>query len=152
MVDVRDAVDKPDDAPLERPGHRRASRVAQDPVAHVVAQVQPGAVALEHVHHPQRMLVVPKAADEALAEALIEHRLTEVPERSVAEVVPQPDGLGQVLVQRERPRHRPRDLRDLQRVRQPRAVVVALRGHEDLRLVLQPPERLRMHDPVSIAL
>jgi hypothetical protein len=30
--------------------------------------------------------------------------------------------------------------------------MVALRGHEDLGLVLEPPERLRVHDPVAIAL
>jgi hypothetical protein len=75
-----------------------------------------------------------------------------VPERRVAEIVPQADRLDQVLVQIERAGHRARDLRDLQRVGQPRAEVVALRRYEHLRLVLQPPERLAVHDPVAIAL
>ena len=44
------------------------------------------------------------------------------------------------------------DLRDLQRVGQPRAVVVALGRDEDLRLVLQAAERLGVHDPVAVAL
>ena len=52
----------------------------------------------------------------------------------------------------QRPRHRARDLRRLQRVGEPRAVVVALRRHEHLRLVLEPPERLAVHDPVAVAL
>ena len=55
---------------------------------------------------------------------------------------PEPDRLRQVLVEPQRPRDRARDLRRLERVREPRAVVVALRRHEHLRLVLEPPERL----------
>ena len=93
-----------------------------------------------------------KAAAEALAQAGVEDRLADVPERRVAEVVAEPDRLGEVLVERQRPRDRPRDLRDLERVRQPRAVVVALGRDEDLRLVLQAPERLAVHDPVAVAL
>ena len=45
-----------------------------------------------------------------------------------------------------------RDLRDLERVRQPRAVVIAGRREEDLGLVLQPPERLAVDDAIAIAL
>ena len=40
----------------------------------------------------------------------------------------------------------------LERVRHPRAEVVALGGDEDLRLALQAPERLRVHDAVAVAL
>src|SRR5206468_4621873 len=40
----------------------------------------------------------------------------------------------------------------LQGVRDPRAVVVALRVDEDLRLPLEPPEGLGMDDPVAVAL
>ena len=121
-------------------------------VAHVVAEVQPRAVSLEHVDHAQRVLEVAEAAAVALAQAAVENRLADVAERRVAEVVAQADRLGQVLVERERPSDRPRDLRDLERVGQPSAVVVALRRDEDLRLVLQAPERLGVHDPVAVAL
>ena len=62
------------------------------------------------------------------------------------------DRLDEVLVERERAGHGARDLRHLQRVRHPRAVVVALGRHEDLGLVLQAPERLAVHDPVAVAL
>ena len=47
---------------------------------------------------------------------------------------------------------RARDLGDLHRVRQARDEVVALRVEEDLGLVLQPPERLGVDDPVPVAL
>src|SRR5512132_1679951 len=35
---------------------------------------------------------------------------------------------------------------------EPGPVVVALRRHEHLRLVLEPPERLRVHDPIPVPL
>ena len=47
---------------------------------------------------------------------------------------------------------RPRNLRHLERVRQPRAVVIAGRREEHLRLVLQPAERLAVDDAIAIAL
>ena len=152
VVDVGDAVDEAHDPTLERARQRRAARVADDPVAHVVAQVEPRALALEHVDDAQRVLEVAEAAAEALGQARVEHRLADVPERRVAEVVPEPDRLDEVLVERERARDRARDLGDLERVGEPRAEVVALGRDEDLRLVLQPPERLAVHDPVAIAL
>ncbi len=58
----------------------------------------------------------------------------------------------EILVEPQRPRHRARDPGHLQRVRQPRPVVVAHRRHEHLRLVLQAAERLAVHDPVAVAL
>ena len=98
------------------------------------------------------MLVVVELAAEALFQALVEGVLADVPERRVAEVVTEPDRLDQILVERERPRDGARDRRDLERVGQARAVVVAQRGHEHLRLVRQAPERLAVHDPVAVAL
>ncbi len=152
VVDVGDAVDDPHDAAFERARHRRASGVADDPVAHVVVEIEADAVALEDVDDPQRVLIVAEGAVEALAQARIQHGLADVAERRVAEVVPEADRLREVLVEPQRARDRARDLRDLDRVREPRAVVVALGRDEDLRLVLQAPEGLGVHDPVAIAL
>src|SRR5580765_4013196 len=45
-----------------------------------------------------------------------------------------------------------RDLRHLERMGEARPVVVALVIDEDLRLVLEPPERGRMDDAVAVAL
>src|SRR5215211_6281456 len=98
------------------------------------------------------MLVVAETAPPALAQAGIEHPLARVAEGRVAEVVPQPYRLGQVLVEAERASHAARDPARFERVREPRAVVVALGRDEHLRLVLEAPERLRVHDPVTVAL
>ena len=70
----------------------------------------------------------------------LQRLLAGMAERRMPEVVRQRHRLGQLLVQPEHPRHRARHLRHLDRVGQPRAVVVALVLDEDLGLVLQPPE------------
>ena len=75
-----------------------------------------------------------------------------MPERRVSEVVPERRRLGQVFVELKCARDDPRDLRDLQRVRHTRAVMLIRREQKDLRLVHQPPERLGMQDTVAVAL
>ena len=115
-------------------------------------RLRPRPVALEHVDDAQRVLVVAEAALEALAQRAVERRLARVPEGRVAEVVAQADRLGQVLVEAQRAGDGARDPDGLERVREPRAVVVALGRHEDLRLVLEPPERLAVGDAVAVAL
>ena len=57
---------------------------------------------------------------------------------------------GQVLVEPELAGQRPGDLRHFERMGQPGAVMIALVEHENLRLVLQPPERGGMDHPVAI--
>jgi len=66
--------------------------------------------------------------------------------------VTEPDRLGQVLVQRKRPRDDASDPGRLERVGHARAVVVTGRVDEDLGLPLQPAERLRVEDPVAVPL
>ena len=61
VVDVGDAVDQLHDPPLERRRLARAG-VVEDAVADRLGQVEAGAVALEHVDDPQRVLVVLEAA------------------------------------------------------------------------------------------
>src|SRR3546814_18802924 len=61
-------------------------------------------------------------------------------EAGVAEVVGQRHRLGEILVEAEGAADRARDLRHLDRVGSPRAVVIALVVDEDLGLVLQPRE------------
>jgi hypothetical protein len=73
-------------------------------------------------------------------------------EGRVAEVMGQRHGLGQVLVEAQRAGHGAGDLRHLQRMGQAGAEIVALMLHEDLRLVLEPPEGRGMDDPVAVAL
>ena len=93
-----------------------------------------------------------KAAEAALAQQLVECLLPRMAERRVTDVVPDRDRLGEVLVQAQRPRDPARDPGGLERVREPGAEVVALGIDEDLRLVAQAAEGLRVDDPVAVAL
>ena len=93
-----------------------------------------------------------EAAAAALAQRRVERLLAGVAEGRVAEVVAEPDRLGQVLVEAERAGDRAGDPAGLQRVGEAGPVVVALGGDEDLRLVLEAAEGLRVDDPVAVAL
>ncbi len=75
-----------------------------------------------------------------------------MPERRVTEIVGKRDGFGEILIEAQLARHGACDLRHLERVRQARAVVVALVEDEHLRLVGEPPEGGRMQDAVAVAL
>ncbi len=70
----------------------------------------------------------------------------------MAQIVGQSDGLGQILIQPQTPRHRAGRAHNLQRVRETRPVMIALRRDEDLRLVCQSPERLAMEHTIAITL
>ena len=83
---------------------------------------------------------------------VVERVLARVAERRVPHVVPEADRLDEILVQPQRPGDDARDRRRLERVGHARAVVVAGRVDEDLRLPLQAAERLRVDDPVAVAL
>src|SRR4051794_10636889 len=104
------------------------------------------------LYDAQRMLVVAETACTALAQQLVERVLARMPERRMTEVVTQPDRLDEILVEAQCPRNAPRDSGRLEGVRQPGAKVVALGVDEDLRLVAEAPERLRVDDPVAVAL
>jgi len=121
--------------------------VVADAVAHLPGEVEAPAV-LQPLHYAQALLVVRKAA----GHHAVQKALARVPERRVPEVVPQRDGLGQVLVEPQRPHDGARYLRDLQRVGKARAVVVAFRRYEHLRFVLEPAERFAMEYAVAVAL
>ena len=71
-----------------------------------------------------------------------ERLLAGVAEGRVAEVVAERDRLGEILVEVEGARDGAGDLRDLERVREARDVVVAGGRDEDLRLVLEAAEGL----------
>ena len=66
----------------------------------------------------------------------VERSLPRVAERRMAQIVAERDGLGQVLIQAQCAGNCACDLRDLQRMGQAGAVVVALRGQKDLRFLL----------------
>ncbi len=125
----------------------------EDALAGLEGEIEPGefrVALLELVHHPQRLQVVLETTE--LAHALVERVLAGVTEGRVTEVVGEADGLGERLVQAQCAGHAARDLRDLEGVRQPRAVQVALVVDEDLGLVHEAPERGGVHDAVAVSL
>src|SRR5689334_11559518 len=125
-----------------------ALRMPRDPVADFPRQVQPLAVVLQLVDDAEALFVVLEAA----RHERLEHAFAGVAERRVPEIVAERDGFRELLVQAEHLRDAARNLRHFERVRQARAVVVACRREEDLRLVFQPPEGLAVDDAVAIAL
>ena len=78
--------------------------------------------------------------------------LAGVAERRMADIVCKAQRLGQVLVEPQRARDYPPDLRDFEAVGQPNPVVVAIGGDEHLGLVAQAAEGDRMDDPVAVTL
>ena len=134
------------DSGRDRPG------VVEDAVAHLEREVQPAAVALEHVDDAQRVLVVAEAALEALAQRAVERASPACPKGGWPRSWPSPMASVRSSLRRSA-RATVREMPDgLERVREPRAVVIALGGDEDLRLVLEAPERLAVGDAVAIAL
>ena len=105
---------------------------------------------LQLVDDAQRLQVVLEAAE--IRHAFVERVLAGVAEGRVSEVVGEADGLGQHLVEAQRAGDGPRDLRDLERMRQPGAVEIALVIDENLGLVDQTAEGRGMHDAVAVAL
>ncbi len=124
------------------------SAVLEDAVARLDGEVKALAAALEALDDPDALLVV----TEALGEEASEELLTDVAERRVADVVAEGHRLDEILIEPERDGHRAADLAHLEDVREARAVVVADRREEDLRLVLRAPERLAVDDPVAVDL
>ena len=115
-----------------------------------VQPVEIGIAPLKPRYDPQRLGIVVEAAP--LLHLLVERVLAGVAERRVAEIVHQRHRLGEVLVAAQRSRQGSRDLRHLDRMGEPRPVVIALIGDEDLRLVLQPAKGSRVDDAVAVAL
>src|SRR6185295_11224593 len=120
----------------------------RDAVAHFPREVQSRAVVLQRVDDAEALLVVVEAA----GHQRVDDALTGMAERCVAEIVAERDRFGELFVQPQDLGDRARDLRDLERVRQPRAVVIAGRREEHLRLVLEASKRLAVNDAVAITL
>ena len=101
-------------------------------VAHFPCEVQSLAVVFEFFHDAQALYVVFEPA----GQKLIEHFLTGMTERCVSEIVSHRDRLGQVFIEPQRACDRARDLRNLQRMREARAVMIAFGRQENLCFVL----------------
>ena len=124
-----------------------------EPLERFPAQIEPVEIGIgifERGHEPQRVGVVIEPA--GIGERRGQRVLAAMAERRMAKVVREAQGLGQILVEPEDARHRPPDLRDLDRVGQADAEMVAVGGDEHLRLVAQAAEGDRMDDAVAVAL
>ena len=115
-----------------------------------IQAVEAGVTLFEPVDHAQALQVVLEAAP--LAHAFIERILARVAERRMTQVVRQADGFNQVFVEPQRARDRTAQLRDFERMREPRAKQIALVVQEHLGLVDQPAKRRRVHDTIAVAL
>src|SRR2546423_9145381 len=100
--------------------------VLLDPVPHLFGDVQTSTVHLDLLDDAHALLVVPEAVREELTEKLF----ADVAKGRVTDVVPHRHRLDEVFVEAQGPGHRAPDLRDLERVRESRAVVVADRSEE----------------------
>ena len=120
----------------------------QHSIPYLPGQVQPFPILLQPIHHPDTLLKMSKSfrAD------LIQRRLTRMPERRMSEIMSQRNRLHQILIQFQCLRDRPRRLRHLQRMRQPGPIMIPLRRQKHLRLILEPPKRLRMNNPIPVSL
>ena len=117
---------------------------------HQVETGEIGVFRFQLVDHAQRLQIVLEAA--VVAHAGIQRVLPGVSERCVAQVVCKTDGLGERLVELQGDSHRTADLGNLERVRQARAIQVALVIDEHLGLVDEPPECGGVDDTVPVAL
>src|SRR4029078_11574157 len=82
----------------------------------------------------------------------VDDSLARMAERRVVEIVSQRDGFSQLFVKPQHLRERCGDLRDLEGVGEPGAVVISGGGEKHLRLVFQTTKRLRVDDALPIAL
>src|SRR3972149_6264506 len=122
--------------------------VLQDAFAHLPGQVQPAAVLLQMIHYAKALLVMAKTARADRSQSF----LSSVAEGRMAQVMPQRDSFGEILVEPERARDSSGQLRYFQGVCEASDVVIALRSNEDLRFVLQTTEGLGVEDAVPIPL
>ena len=109
-----------------------------------------GITLFEIIDAPQAVEIVIEPAE--IEQAGMQRFLARMAERRMADVVGEGDDFRQVFIQSQPAGNRPCHLRDFERMRQSRAVVIVHRGHEHLRLPRHPPKGGRVHDPLAIPL
>ena len=145
VVDICAAVGEFDDFAFESAG-RAAVFVIDDPVAYFVSEIESLAVVFEQFDDAQALFVV----FETTLDQFVKNLFSRVPERRMTEVVPQRDSFGQIFVEAQGARCGAPYLRDFERMREPRTVMIAFGGYEDLRFVFEPAKGLAVDDPVAV--
>ena len=116
-------------------------------------QIQPVVIAIgafQPHQRAQRLRIVIKAA--ARGQSGVQRIFPGMAEGRVADVMRQTQRLGQILVQSQRARDHPADLRHFQAVSEPDPVMIAIGRHKHLSLVAQPAKGDGMNDPVAVTL
>ena len=113
----------------------------QNALARLKCQIQTikcGVALLQPIDHPQALQIVFESAKGP--HAFIERILTSMPKWSVAQVMRKTDGLDQIFIQSQRASDGAAQLRDFQRMGEPRAKQVTLMIYKNLGLVDQAPK------------
>ena len=137
-------------AQLARPLRRAMLEYALACLETQFDSVKSGIVFLEQVYCAQALQIVLETA--VIPHAGIQGILPRMPERRVAQVVRQRNGLDQILVESQGTPNAAGNLRNFDAMRQPGAEQVALVIDEHLGLVFEPPKSRGMDDAVAIAL
>ena len=72
--------------------------------------------------------------------------------RAMSQIMPQRNGIGQILIQTQCPGNRLRNGRHIEGMVHPRGDMVAFRRENHLGLVAEPPESRAMENPMGIPL
>ncbi len=124
-----------------------------DALAHFKRKIEPRKIQiplLELLDDPQRVKIVIEALS-VLAHARIELAFACVSKWRMADVVDERESFGEIGIDPQRARHGARDLRNLQRVRQPVAEMVGEARGENLSLRFETAKRAGMQHAVAIA-
>src|SRR3990167_4429309 len=105
----------------------------------------------QRCHIPQRLAVVFKRRA-VIMHPFVQCLFTGMSKGRMSQIMCKGYALRQVFVQSQSPCNIAADLRDFQGVRDARSVVITFSNDEHLRLSLEPPECLRVNDPVAITL
>jgi len=127
--------------------------VLDNAFTHLIRQVEPrkiGIAPFQFGDDAIGLLLVVVAA--VISHQLVQGPFAPVAERRMAQVVAQADRLGQVFVAGQCAGQRAPELRHLDRVGEPVAVVIAFVVDEDLRLVLEAAKGGRVNDPIAVPL
>ncbi len=101
-------------------------------------------------HDSERLRIVIKAAEGF--HALVERLLARMAEWRVTEIMHKRHRFGQIFIEPQCTGQSAGNLGNFYRVREARAIMIALMGDENLRLVLQAAKSGGMNDPVAVPL
>ena len=146
------AIDEPlaDVAELERVLLRAMFEDALTALEAQIQSVEIGVSLLELVDDAQRLQIVLESAE--IQHAFVERILPGMAEGRMTEIVRETDGFRQHLVESQRLGDGPRDLRDLERMREACSIQIAFVIDEHLGLVDQAAKCRAVHDPIAVAL